>query len=84
MQDWSLHNSATGGFFQCNRFVAPTDENGTVGGGSMILDDDDSRRIFSEEMGSAHYETIRMKNKAKKMARFIHHYTRYNAHGKVT
>lgn len=70
MQDWSLHGTSTGGYFQCNRFQAPAS-----GGDSSDAD------YFSEDMGSAQAETHRMRHRAQKMARFIHHFTRYQAHG---
>lgn len=70
MQDWSLHSNATGGFFQCNRFnERVTDEEEIPLG-----------RFLAEE-GSAHHETARMMNRGQRMARFIHHYTRFQAHG---
>lgn len=33
------------------------------------------------ELGSAQAETQRMRERADYMARFIHHYTRWHAHG---
>lgn len=67
MQAWALHDASTGGFFQCNRFR----EQATDG------DDQDAR----EELGSAQAETQRIRERAEHMARFIHHYTRWHAHG---
>jgi hypothetical protein len=68
MQDWSLHSDSTGGYFQCNRFV----ENAKSKEGSDGLD-----QLRIEEGGNAHAETIRLREKNKRMARFIHHYTRF-------
>ena len=72
MQDWTLHSDNTGGYFQCNRFMAnmkikdlPTD-----GSGGLVGD------LWSEESGNAHAETLRLREKNKRMARFIHHDTR--------
>lgn len=80
MKDWSLHSNRTGGYFQCNRFVmdveegrveAPTGRSGGRRGrdGASI-----------EELGSARMESYRTKQKALRVARFIHHLTRYQAH----
>lgn len=66
MADWSLHNNSTGGYFQCNRFVESQNE--SISGN------------VEDQTGNAHMETFRMKQKAKRMSRFIHHYTRFKAH----
>ncbi|RYG70191.1 hypothetical protein EON64_00850 [archaeon] len=69
MQDWTLHSDNTGGYFQCNRFVQqPTSSN------------NESGDMWSEERGNAHAEAMRARERSMKMARFIHHYTRYKAH----
>jgi hypothetical protein len=73
MQDWSLHSDNTGGYFQCNRFV----ENQGQENANEVLDSD----IWAEERGNAHAEALRSREKNRRMARFIHHFTRYQAHG---
>jgi hypothetical protein len=70
MQDWSLHSDNTGGYFQCNRF---TENSGNVNVGNSETDGED---IWAEERGNAHAEAMRMREKNKRMARFIHHFTR--------
>jgi hypothetical protein len=60
MQDWSLHSDSTGGYFQCNRFVSQSHEGD----------------LWAEERGNAHAETLRLRDQAKIMARFIHYFTR--------
>jgi hypothetical protein len=40
----------------------------------------DSISQAEDQTGNAHMETFRMKQKAKRMSRFIHHYTRFKAH----
>jgi hypothetical protein len=76
MQDWSLHSNATGGFFQCNRFVSElASSTSTQGAGSGT-----ELAEAMEEQGNAHLETIRIKERANKMARFIPLYTRLKAH----
>ena len=67
MQPWSLHSQRTGGFFQCNRFIENEDE--------------PSFRRISNEQGNAHVEAIRQRETATRIARYIHHYTRFKAHG---
>ena len=67
MQDWSLHSDNTGGYFQCNRYVS-----------NMKIKDipEGATEMWGEELGNAHAETMRLREKNKKMARFIHHFTR--------
>lgn len=69
MQDWSLHSDNTGGYFQCNRFVQNLKVKDLPEGGSAEL--------WAEESGNAHAETLRLREKNKRMARFIHHFTRF-------
>jgi len=70
MQDWTLHSDNTGGYFQCNRFVANL-KVGDLPEGSGVGE------LWAEESGNAHAETLRLREKNKRMARFIHHFTRY-------
>lgn len=70
MEDWTLHSNTTGGYFQCNRFVESQNETVSYG--------------MEEQSGNAHAETFRMKVQAKRMSRFIHHYTRFKAHADST
>jgi hypothetical protein len=72
MQPWSLHSQRTGGFFQCNRF----NEDGEAGGDARS----DPRR-HQNDTGNAHIEAIRQREAATRTARYIHHYTRFTAHG---
>ena len=69
MQDWSLHSDNTGGYFQCNRFIANLKVR-DIPKDSMVSD------LWNEESGNAHAETLRLREKNKRMARFIHHFTR--------
>lgn len=68
MQDWSLHSDNTGGYFQCNRFIQNEDSGDNSSG-------------WVDERGNAHAETMRLRERGRKMARFIHYFTRYKAHG---
>jgi len=70
MEDWTLHSNSTGGYFQCNRFVESQNESASRG--------------TEDQSGNAHMETFRMRVQAKRMSRFIHHYTRFKAHADST
>lgn len=75
MKDWSLHSDNTGGYFQCNRFQQEQAQ-----AASSASPNGDEPDIWSEERGNAHAETLRLRERNRKMARFIHHFTRYQAH----
>ena len=66
--DWKLHNTETGGFFRCNRWIEDGGET-----------DPDIKKI-QETMGTAMYDTHRQVKRSKDMARFLHHYERWNGH----
>lgn len=72
MQDWGLHSDNTGGYFQCNRFVANTKVGDLAEGENEMVGN-----LWAEESGNAHAETMRLREKNKRMARFIHHFTRF-------
>jgi hypothetical protein len=78
MQDWSLHNSATGGFFQCNRFVS--EASGANGGADAEDVQTQYLSQFMDEYGNAQAESMRRKKHTQRVARFIHHFTRFQAH----
>jgi hypothetical protein len=82
MQDWSLHSDSTGGYFQCNRFLDPSLSNNN-NANNAINDEDmlDEDSLWAEERGNAHAETMRIRDRNRKMARFIHYFTRFSAHG---
>jgi hypothetical protein len=80
MQDWALHSDNTGGYFQCNRFNAGND-NGNSNRESSFDALEGDGDIWAEERGNAHAETMRSRERNRRMSRFIHHYTRYQAHG---
>jgi len=69
MQPWQLHSNETGGFFRCNRF--DTEEVTAATRGSTE----------NRGEGSAAEEARKMKKRARETERFIHHYTRFGAHG---
>lgn len=68
MQDWTLHSDNTGGYFQCNRFVETNNNQNNSDG--------DGADMWAEERGNAHAETMRLRERNRRMARFIHHFTR--------
>lgn len=67
MEDWFLHSNNTGGYYRCNRFDG-------VGTEKVV-----STR--NQGKGSAAEEARLTAERAAKVARFIHHYTRFSAHG---
>lgn len=68
MQDWSLHSDTTGGYFQCNRFMQSL---------NAAEPNSSTDEVWTDDRGNAHAESLRLKEKNKKMARFIHHFSRY-------
>ena len=46
-------------------------ESSSGGGDSAVLD-----ILWAEERGNAHAETMRLRERGKRMARFIHYFTR--------
>mmetsp|Transcript_5318 Transcript_5318/g.5819 ORF Transcript_5318/g.5819 Transcript_5318/m.5819 type:complete len:1186 (-) Transcript_5318:647-4204(-) len=78
MQDWSLHSDNTGGYFQCNRFLESGNNNNTNSRGDS--NDLLAEELWAEERGNAHAETMRLRERNRRMGRFIHHFTRYSAH----
>jgi len=80
MQDWSLHSNNTGGFFQCNRYVSELlQQTGVSDESANRSGNNDNFVSLVEELGNAHVETQRIKERAAKMARFIPLYTRFKA-----
>eukprot|EP01035_Chromulina_nebulosa_P018256 gene18256-23931_t len=80
MQDWTLHSNNTGGFFQCNRYVSELlQQTGVSDEAANRSGNNDNFVTLVEELGNAHVETQRIKDRAAKMARFIPLYTRFKA-----
>lgn len=88
-KDWKLHNTSTGGFFRCNRWTeeeaqelydeAPEEVDATV----AALNDDEAMsnpHVMVRTFGTALHATRVAHKKSKEMQRFLHHYTRWNAH----
>eukprot|EP00981_Chlorochromonas_danica_P013636 scaffold6591_cov328-Ochromonas_danica.AAC.10 len=80
MQDWALHSDSTGGYFQCNRFMENNNSNDNNNNNSDISELVESQTLWAEERGNAHAEAMRSRERSRKMARFIHHFTRHKAH----
>ena len=81
MEKWSLHSNDTGGYFQCNKFVSKDidDEN------DNILGDDGQRPKGTRyKEGSSAGEALRLQKQGQRMARFIHHFSRWSAHNEST
>jgi hypothetical protein len=81
MQDWALHSDNTGGYFQCNRFNSGANDSNNSNRENSFDALEGDGDIWAEERGNAHAETMRSRERNRRMSRFIHHYTRYQAHG---
>jgi len=81
-KDWKLHGSATGGFFRCNilkedespgaEFPAPP---------AATSGEDGADEANNQGYGTAIHSSRDQYRKRQEMNRFIHHFTRYAAHG---
>eukprot|EP00934_Nitzschia_sp_Nitz4_P004865 Nitzschia sp. Nitz4//scaffold44_size153857//115497//119767//NITZ4_002740-RA/size153857-augustus-gene-0.10-mRNA-1//1//CDS//3329552214//4855//frame0 len=70
-RDWSLHGSSTGGFFRCNIWEE----------GQKPPDSPAFRGESSDEgYGTAIHSAREAYYRRQEMARFVHHYTRWEAH----
>lgn len=92
-KDWKLHNTATGGFFRCNRWQdedkhdfydtpPPADQMPPALSAEEAANDAvmSNPEVMAQTYGTAmHEHRIAWKTK-KEMQRFLHHYTRWNAH----
>ena len=88
-----MHNTATGGFFRCNRWQdednhefydnpPPPDEvpAGISATGSTNDEVMNNPEVMAQTYGTAMHNTRVAWKKSKEMKRFLHHYTRWNAH----
>lgn len=78
-KDWKLHGTATGGFFRCNIWQEdqPTPDGTKPSPPASELDNLPDEQGYGTAIHSAR-EAFRVR---QEMARFLHHYTRYEAHG---
>jgi hypothetical protein len=88
-KDWKLHGTATGGFFRCNIWQedegnqsedqsASTVSRQRRNGGDMDAEDPD---VPSDQgYGTAIHSARTAWKEKQEMARFLHHYTRWEAH----
>lgn len=83
--EWKLHNTETGGFFRCNRWI---DESEHVKNYDENQVDDSAERL-SSTADLNHYEGVfrtaesesrAARKRSKEMTRFIHHYERWHGH----
>ena len=90
-KDWKLHNTATGGFFRCNRwqdednhdfYADKPDQMPPPVSAADAANDEvmNNPEVMAQTYGTAMHETRVAWKKAKEMKRFLHHYTRWNAH----
>lgn len=88
-----MHNTATGGFFRCNRWqdednhdfydaAPPPDQMPSAVSTPDAANDEimNNPEVMAQTYGTAMHETRIAWKKAKEMKRFLFHYTRWNAH----
>jgi len=85
-----MHNSETGGFFRCNRWVEEAEHDAYDDDEKLSAEVTVAALNFAEDMGdprtmevvygTAMHETRAAKKRSKEMARFLHHYRRWHAH----
>jgi hypothetical protein len=85
--DWKLHNTETGGFFRCNRWVEQKehdfyDSHSNIEHDAQAPTNEDLNdpRIMEAMYGTAMHEARVSVKRSRDMARFLHHYERWNAH----
>ena len=85
--DWKLHNSETGGFFRCNRWVEQKDHDfydqppeDVATAASPSNEDLSDPRTMELTYGTAMHETRATLKRSREMGRFLHHYQRWSAH----
>jgi len=74
-KEWSLHGTETGGFFRCN--IWREEGEGPPSGKGDALSNSNDPQGFGTAIHSAREQW----QERQRMARFLHHYTRWNAHG---
>lgn len=86
-QDWNLHSTATGGFFRCNIWQEEgqeppegDDRNASTSNTTTTGQFEDFN-LQDEGYGTAIHSAREAYRKRQEMARFLHHYTRWEAHG---
>jgi ankyrin repeat protein len=78
-RDWKLHGTNTGGFFRCNIWQQEDQVEAEVQTVSAAASGDEDGENF-EGYGTAVYAAREAWRKKQEMNRFIHHFTRWEAH----
>lgn len=78
-KDWKLHGSATGGFFRCN--IWKEEEEGNSKGIPPATESSEDAVGDDQGFGTAIHSAREHYRKKQEINRFLHHYTRYEAHG---
>jgi len=89
-KDWSLHNTKTGGYFRCNRWQEEEDHESysrdnrqgsdTSASSLPTASADNGLGIDGMTYGTSLHSARVARKKARAMARFLHHYSRWMAH----
>jgi ankyrin repeat protein len=83
-KDWKLHGTSTGGFFRCNIWQEEDSESGRPNGVAPIPTHSDTAGLGEPDdqgYGTAIFSAREAWKKSQEMNRFLHHYSRYEAHG---
>lgn len=78
-RDWKLHSTSTGGYFRCNiwKEEGSPDGNASSNSGLQGRNSDEDNQGY----GTAIYSAREQYRQRQEMNRFLHHYTRFEAHG---
>lgn len=84
MKPWKYHSSKTGGFYRCNRWEDDKnhdfyDDPPEVAPQSTTEDIADTRSL-NDTYGTAMHESRVSRKRSREVARYLHHYQRWNAH----
>ena len=81
-KDWKLHGAATGGFFRCNIWQEdPGDAEGAAKASAPRANEEVNGPSGDQGYGTAIHSAREAFRVRQEMARFVHHYTRWDAHG---
>lgn len=79
-KDWKLHGTSTGGFFRCNIWQEEESPDGNSPSASSPQRNGEDAED-DQGFGTAIHSAREQYRQRQEMNRFLHHYTRYEAHG---
>ncbi|CAJ1959325.1 unnamed protein product [Cylindrotheca closterium] len=85
LRDWKLHGSATGGYFRCNIWKEEGEgdnpDAAAAAAAEAVVNANEGDAENDDGYGTAIYSARQQYRKRQDVNRFLHHYTRYEAHG---